>query len=113
MSCLVLVVIILVIAVFWKLFLEFFWYLVLAMVCAAIPVCRETIPPFTYWYFENLVDNPLATILVTIAIAFMTFFAFDAFTSLLYKQFAPPRLTNNYPEFRDFKKAIKEAWRDS
>ena len=108
-GCLTVVVIILVIAVFWKVLLSFFWYLILILGCAAVPVCRETVPPFTYWYFQQLSSDPVATITVSILVAFASFAAFDALSGLLYKTFAPRRIKNEYPELRDFKRALKQA----
>lgn len=112
MGCLVLVVIILVIVIFWKLILEMALWIGLAAGCALLPACRENIFPLLEKYGESLFANPGQTIFISILAGLMLYAIASWIVNALYTRFAPRHLREQYPTWSDFKKGLRDAMRD-
>ena len=112
MGCLVLVVIILVIVVFWKLILEMALWIALAVGCTVLPACRDNILPLLEKYGEALLSNPGQTLFFSVLAGLILYAIASWMVNGLYIRFAPRHLREQHPTWSEFKKGLRNAMRD-
>lgn len=112
MGCLILIVAVLAIVVFWKQIVEIILVSAGVAFCYAIPACRDNILPLIRSWGDALFSNPVKTLTLS-TVAILAVFALSSYTvNALYKKLAPANLKSQFPTWREFKCELKRIWRD-
>lgn len=112
MGCLVLVVAVLVLVVFWKQIVELVLVGAGLALCYAVPACRDNIVPLIRSLGDAFVADPIKT-LAWIAIAFFgLYWVANYLAMVLYRRLAPAHLKSQLPTWSDFKSELKRISRN-
>lgn len=112
MGCLIVLISVLILVMFWKQILELIVVSVFVGSCYVVPSCRDNILPLIRAWGHSLLVHPIESLLLSSIAVVVIYVACQRIANALYQRFAPDHIRFRYPTLHALKTDIKRTWRD-